>query len=175
MERTGKVMKKARAFTLVEVLIVVVLLGILAGVIVPMVSASVMSARESALSQDLNMLRRYVLVYKGQHREVAPGYPGGDITQAPTEQVFVDQMMLSSNAQGQTAPVGTADFPRGPYLERVPVNPLSGKDSVEVLADGTSFPADGDGSHGWIYKPETGEVKADLQGAGDNGTRYYDY
>ncbi|MHC4120027.1 MAG: prepilin-type N-terminal cleavage/methylation domain-containing protein [Planctomycetota bacterium] len=168
-------MKKARAFTLVEILVVVVLLGILAGVIVPMVSAGVMSARESALAQDLNMLRRFVMVYKGQHLEVAPGYPGGDTTQAPTEQALIDQMTLSSNARGQTAPLGTPDFPRGPYLDRIPVNPLNGKDTIEVLADGASFPANGNSSHGWIYKPATAEVRADLGGAGDDGKRYYDY
>ena len=168
-------MKKAKAFTLVEVLIVVVLLGILAGVIVPMVSASVMSARESALAQDLNMLRRYILVYKGQHLEVAPGYPDGDTTQAPTEQVFIEQMTLSSKSSGQTAPKGTPDFPRGPYVMRIPVNPLSGKDTIEVLADGANFPASADASHGWIYKPATAEVRADSGGTDDNGRLYYEY
>ncbi|MFH1719822.1 MAG: prepilin-type N-terminal cleavage/methylation domain-containing protein, partial [Planctomycetota bacterium] len=146
-------MRKARAFTLVEILVVVVLLGILAVVIVPMVSGSVMSARESALAHDLNMLRRFVLIYKGQHLEVAPGYPNGDKTQAPTEQAFYDQMTLASNAAGATAAVGTANFPRGPYMMKLPVNPLNHKDTVQVLADGDSFPANADDSHGWIYKP----------------------
>ena len=168
-------MKAARGFTLVEILIVVVLLGILALVIVPMVSGSVMSAKESAVAHDLQMLRRYVLIYKSQHLEVAPGYPNGDTTQMPTEQAFIDQMILSSNAGGQTAPVGTPGFDRGPYSMRPPANALNKKDTFQILGDAVDFPADADDSHGWIYKPATSDVRCDSTGTDDAGKRYYDY
>jgi len=168
-------MRRERAFTLVEILVVVVLLAILALVIIPMVSGSVISARESALAHDLQMLRRYVLVYKNQHLEVSPGYPDGDITQTPTEQAFIDQITLSSNASGQTAAIGTPGFPRGPYLMKVPANPLNHKSTVQVLSDGDVFPANPDGTHGWIYKPETSEVRTDCGGTDNSGKSYYDY
>jgi prepilin-type N-terminal cleavage/methylation domain-containing protein len=168
-------MKNTRAFTLIEILIVVVILGILAGVILPMVANSAISARESALAQELQMLRRYSLIYTTQHLEVAPGYPNGDKTQTPTEQVFVEQITLSSNSSGQTAAVGTPGFERGPYLMRLPVNPLNGLSTVQVLGDGENFPANADDSHGWMYKASTAEVRADNAGTGDNGQRYYDY
>jgi prepilin-type N-terminal cleavage/methylation domain-containing protein len=171
----GNAMKRARAFTLVEILIVVVLLAILALVVILMVSDSVTSARKSAVAHDLNMLRRYVLIYTAQHLEVAPGYPDGDRTQAPTEQAFFEQITLSSNTDGQTAPIGTPGFPRGPYMQFLPVNPLNHKDTVQVLADGDAFPAAGDDSHGWIYKPVTAEMRADCGGSDENGKRYYDY
>ena len=175
IERAGDMMRKERAFTLVEILIVVVLLGILAGVILPMVSGSAISARESALAHDLQMLRRYVLIYTSQHLEIAPGYPDGDTAQTPTEQAFVDQFTLSSNSNGQTAAIGTPNFPRGPYLMKIPVNPLNHKNTVQVLADGAVFPANADDSHGWIYKPETSEVRDDCGGTDDSGKSYYDY
>lgn len=168
-------MKKSRAFTLIEILVVVVLLGILAGVVLPVIAGGAISARESALASDLQMLRRYVLIYKGQHKEVAPGYPNGDTTQAPTDQAFFDQMTLSSNSSGQTAPVGTPGFERGPYLMKMPVNPLNNLDTIQMLADGASFPANGDDSHGWIYKAATAEIRADCSGANDAGKLYYDY
>ncbi len=174
-KRKEKMVKSARAFTLVEILIVVALLAILALVILPMVSGSVISARESAIAHDLHMMRRYVLIYRCQHREVAPGYPNGDTTQTPTEQAFIDQTTLSSNTAGQTAAVGTPGFERGPYLQKIPVNPLNQKDTVQVLADGDTFPANGDDSHGWIYKPATAEVRADCGASDENGKRYYDY
>ena len=168
-------MRKVRAFTLVEILIVVVLLGILAVVVLPMVSGSAISARESAVAHDLHMLRRYVLIYTAQHLEVPPGYPDGDTTQTPTEQAFVEQITMSSDPNGQTAPVGTPDFERGPYLMKMPVNPFNHKSTVQVLGDGDSFPANGDGSHGWIYKASTSEVRADWGGVDDNGRQFYDY
>ena len=168
-------MNKEKAFTLVEILIVVVLLAILALVVLPMVSGSVISARESALAHDLNMLRRYVLIYKSQHLEVPPGYPDGDTSQTPTEQTFIDQITLSSNEDGQTAAIGTPGFPRGPYLMKIPVNPLNHKNTVQVLNDGAAFPANADGSHGWIYKPATSEVRGDCGGTDDSGKPYYDY
>lgn len=168
-------MKKVKAFSLVEILIVVVLLGILALVIIPMVSGSVISARESALSHDLQLLRRYILIYKGQHLEIGPGFPDGDTTQTPTEQVFIDQMTLSSNVDGQTAPVGTSGFERGPYIMKIPANSLNNKSTVQFLGDAEDFPANADDSHGWVYKPATSEVRCDNAGTDDAGKSYYDY
>jgi len=168
-------MKKARAFTLVEILIVVVLLGILAVVVLPLVAGSAISARESALAHDVQMLRRYALIYKAQHLEVGPGYPDGDTTQVPTEAAFVAQTTLSSNESGQTAAVGTPGFERGPYLMKIPANPLNHKNTVQVLGDAEDFPANADDSHGWIYKASTSEVRPDNTGTDDGGTPYYDY
>jgi len=168
-------MKKARAFTLVEILVVVVLLGILAAIVIPAIANSSISAKQSALATDLQLLRRFVLVYKCQHKEVAPGYPGGDITGAPIEQAFIDQATLASNSSGQTAPIGTPGFNRGPYVMKIPVNPMNGKSDVQMLGDGDNFPADADDSHGWIYKAATSEIRADSSGADSSGKRYYDY
>ena len=168
-------MRKAKAFTLVEILIVVVLLGILAIVVLPLVAGSSISAKESALICDLNMLRRFVLIYKAQHLEIGPGYLNGDTTQAPTEQAFLDQMTMSSDESGQTAAIGTPGFERGPYLMKIPVNPLNNLSTVQMLGDAENFPANADNSHGWIYKASTSEDRSDSTGTNDSGKPYYDY
>jgi len=170
-----KDMKTLRAFTLVEILVVVVLLGILAAIVVPKISSSNTSAKQSALATDLQLLRRFTIVYTAHHLEVAPGYPDGSTTETPDEQAFIEQATMSSNAQGQTAEVGTPGYNRGPYLSRIPVNPLSNKSSIEMLGDGEDFPAQADNSHGWIYKAATSEIRADSTETDGNGTRYYDY
>jgi len=168
-------MNKAKAFTLVEILVVVVLLGVLAAIVIPAFANSTTSAKDSALAVDMQLLRRVILVYKSQHLEVGPGYPNGDTTQAPTEQAFIDQTTMASNINGQTAAIGTPGFNRGPYLMKIPVNPFNEKSTIEMLADGQAFPANADGSHGWIYKAATSEIRADNTGTDQSGKQYYDY
>lgn len=168
-------MKKASAFTLFELLIVVVLLGILAAIVIPAVANSTTSAKQSALASDLQLLRRFILIYESQHLEVAPGYPNGDIAAAPSEQSFVEHATLSSNANSQSAPIGTPGFNRGPYLQKIPVNPFNGKTTVQMLGNDEAFPADTDDSHGWIYKAATSEIRPDNTGLDQSGKRYYDY
>jgi len=160
---------------MVEILIVVVLLGVLAAIVIPAVANSGTAARQSALASDLSLLRRFILVYKSHHLEVAPGYPDGDTTAAPTEQAFEDQATLSSKATGETAARGTAGFNRGPYLSKIPANPFNDLDTIQMLANGQAFPAAADNSHGWICKPQTGEIRPDNTGSNDRGTAYYDY
>ena len=168
-------MKRAKAFTLVEILIVVVLLGILAAIVIPAFGNGAMLAKQSALSQDLQLLQRVILVYKAQHWEAAPGYPNGQTAANPTEQAFLDQVLLSSNSSGQTAAIGTNGYDRGPYLSRIPVNPFNGMNTVEILNNAQGFPGAADDSHGWIYKAATGEIRPDCTGADEDGNSYYDY
>jgi hypothetical protein len=82
---------------------------------------------------------------------------------------------MSSNEAGQTAAIGTAGFNRGPYLQKIPVNPLNGLDTILMLATGSSFPANADKTTGWIYRAETGEVRPNCGGVDTNGKSYYDY
>ena len=168
-------MRAPKAFTLVEILIVVMLLGILAAVVIPAIGKSGIAARESALASDLSLLRRFVLIYKSQHQEISPGYPNGNPAAVPTGAVFLAQATLSSDMNGQTAAIGTPGFAYGPYLSRIPMNPMNGLDTVEMVANGAAFPGAADNSHGWVCKPETGEIRADNTGSSDVGTAYYDY
>ncbi len=168
-------MKKARAFTLVEILIVVALLGILAAIVIPALGKSTITAKESALAVDLQLLRRFILIYKGQHLEVGPGYLNGNKSAAPTEQAFIDQAKKASKSNGETAAPGTAGYDRGPYMQKIPVNPFNGKSTVQMLGNGDDFPANADNSDGWIYKAATSEIQADNTGSDESGKQYYDY
>jgi prepilin-type N-terminal cleavage/methylation domain-containing protein len=167
-------MKRARAFTLVEILIVVVLLAILAAMVIPSMSKGTTMAKESALASDLGLLRRFVLLYASQHLEVAPGYPSGNTAATPTDQAFEDQATLSSNTNGQTAAVGTPGYKYGPYLSKVPVNPFNKKDTVQMVANDQAFPT-ADDSDGWICKPQTGEFRPDNTGTNSRGVAYRDF
>lgn len=168
-------MNKRKAFTLAEMLIMVVILGILAAVVIPTFASATTSAKDSALAQDLMMLKRMVLVYKAQHLEVAPGYPDGNTSEAPTEDAFLAQVTTASDSEGNTAAIGTPGFKYGPYMQRIPENPFNKLRSVLVLGDEEDFPAEADNNHGWVYKPVTQEVRPGNSGSDQAGKRYYDY
>ncbi|MDH7600370.1 MAG: prepilin-type N-terminal cleavage/methylation domain-containing protein [Sedimentisphaerales bacterium] len=153
-------MERIKGFTLVEILIVVVLLGILAAIVIPTVSQGAVEAKRSALISDVQLLRRFILVYKAQHLEVPPGVPNNHDS---PEQAFFEQATMASNAEGQTATPGTGGYDRGPYLSKVPCNPFNGLNKIEFVEEFSS----GDDSHGWQYKVATGQIRADTAGYED--------
>ncbi len=168
-------MRHAKGFTLVEILIVVVLLGVLAAIVIPAVANCSTSARETTLSANLNLLRRFVLVYTSQHGEIAPGYLNGSTAGTATDAAFRSQALLSSNDLGATAARGTPGYTWGPYLSKMPANPFNGLDTVEMLGAGEAFPAAADNNYGWICQPQTGEIRPDNTGSDVFGKAYYDY
>jgi len=164
-----------RAFTLVELLIVIVLLGILAAIVLPGFSTASATGRASMLADDLRVLRTQVQIFKSQHVGVAPGYPDGDPTGAPAEAAFIAQMTKASKLDCSTADVGTPGYDYGPYFRAIPANPFNGKSTVQVLANGAAFPAAGGNSHGWVYQPATLTFKGDCTGSDQKGTAYFEY
>ncbi len=129
-----------RAFTLVEVLIVVVILGILAAIVIPQFTNAADDTKLNTLKQDLYRIRIQIEIYRSHHLDTPPSLTD-----------FVDQMTQASNAQGQTAAPGTAGYPRGPYLRSMPNNPFTGSNTVGGGAVGTSD---------WFYDAGTGEFRA---------------
>ena len=164
-----------KAFTLVEILIVVLILGILAAIVLPRFSNASAIARASMLADDLRIVRMQLEVYKAQHLGVPAGYPDGDPDAAPTEAALVAHMTQASNIYGETAAPGPPGYDYGPYLREVPQNPVNGQNTVQIIPDGQPFPAAGDDSHAWIYKPSTMEFRADSPGTDEDGEAYFDY
>ncbi|HLL90242.1 MAG TPA: prepilin-type N-terminal cleavage/methylation domain-containing protein [Tepidisphaeraceae bacterium] len=157
--------RRCDGFTLVEVLIVVVILAILATAVLPQLGTASNTARENTLKDDLRYLRTQIVVFKAQHRDVAPGYPNGDRTQAPTEAVFLDQMTTFTNETCGTSPTRTGTHTFGPYLSKMPSNPMTQLNAVLVIGNGQPKPAATGATYGWYYKPQTQEIWANCLGA----------
>jgi len=151
-----------RGFTLVEVLIVVVILGILAATVLPQFTTANDDAMEAALMQDLQVLRSQIELYKYQH---LGKYPADGSTD---QQDFIDAMLLSSDADGTTGAVGTKPF--GPYfVGQIPPNPYSGARGIMIVADVPGTAPDDSSTLGWIYNPATGQIKANSSGTTSDG------
>ena len=164
------------AFSLIEILIVVAILGVLAAIVIPELSSASRQAREGVLKDDVRFMRDQIFRYKIQHDDVPPGYPAGNAAGVPTEALFISQMTSHTDLRGNANPAYSNVFRYGPYLTKIPDNPLTGRSGVLVVANGAAFPAaDRSQPYGWMYKPETGEFVPNLDGSDLEAKPYINY
>ncbi len=157
------VKRKQKGFTLVEILIVVIILAVLAGVIIPQFSSSTEEARLSVLQADLSSMRAAVELYYHQHNNVYPGDVtsnyGGHATNA---EWLVDQMTLYTNISGEAVSVKDVTHKYGPYLKQgMPVNPFDDLTTITIddVEDDLAVATD-DGAGGWKFYTQTGQLFA---------------
>lgn len=135
------------AFTLVELVMVVTIIGIIAAIAVPRMSGVTSRASTHALQATLTNVRKAIDCYYAEHGKY-PGYLPGTTT--PDGAYFVNQLLMYTNSSGETKSTYGNPYLYGPYLRApFPVNPTNNLDTVHVKAT----PADADpadGSVGWV-------------------------
>jgi general secretion pathway protein G len=136
--------KSKKGFTLIEILVVIVILGIIAAIVVPSFSDSGIQVKTSTLTTDLRKVRTQIELYKFHHKDMLPASSGE--TNADFEQRLISQTDIDGNA-------GTY---YGPYMQRIPINPFNNLNTVRI--DG---PAAGANTEGWRFDTSTGDFQAD--------------
>ena len=134
-------------FTLVEILIVIVVLGILAAIVVPQFSDASTDAKTSSLVSNLQTVRSQVQTYKIQHDGDLPGAGTASVSDAMTKYTDIDGALTLVQAP--------ATGVYGPYLQAIPKNPFN--DLATIDEDGTV----GDNNAGWELNTTTGAFQAD--------------
>lgn len=135
------------AFSLVELIIVVTIIGLIASIAVPRLSSAASSSRAHALEATLTNVRKAIDAYYAEHSR----YPGYDpATGTPSHARFVDQLLLYTDERGNTNATLTPPYFFGPYLRApFPRNPHNKLATVHVKATPTDAnPAPG--SVGWV-------------------------
>ena len=121
--------RSSRGFTLVEILIVVIILGILAAIVIPQFTNASSDARTSSVRSTLQTLRSQIELFKIQH---------GDVPPVGTGLIAVMTGKTNPGDVGAVSTTGTL----GPYLQSFPINPLNGSSVVGATAAAGT---------GWVY------------------------
>jgi prepilin-type N-terminal cleavage/methylation domain-containing protein len=167
MDMTSRLANRL-GFTLVELLIVVIILGVLAAVAIPQFTSNTEDAKVSALDTSLAEMRNSIELYYHQHNAVYPGAKkqtdGTDVSSAAeAATALVAQMTLYSDVSGKTAAVKDATHKFGPYLKKnMPVNPFTdGVNSVlcDIATTDISVAA-ASGTEAWKFYVKTGRLIA---------------
>ena len=138
--------RSAGGFTLVEILIVVVILGILAALVIPQFANASEDARKTNMRSQLQTMKGCVELFRVEHRDTPPLLvtDGWAVVTGKTD------------IDGAADPAGAY----GPYLPGPVVNPLT--DSSTIVPIGTAAAT----TNGWFYDEATGEFHgADKTGA----------
>ncbi len=146
-----------RGFTLVEILIVVIILGILAAIVIPQFTNASQDARRSSMTSQLQTLRSQIELFKLQHRDKLPG---ADSSGAFTSAEFWRHLTAKTDADGVAS---TASNAFGPYLQSASKNNLVDAADATTVVVGTSATTAATGQ-GYIYDFGTGALAG--QGSG---------
>ena len=130
-------LRRSKAFTLVEILIVVVILGILAAIVVPQFTRASEDAQTGNVVTQLQTIRSQIELFRVRNNGAFPGLAEG----------------------ATTAPFGWDPMIGPNFMRAAPVNPRTG---TATIVAGTAAPTDAvaAGDAGWVYNDATGEIWA---------------
>lgn len=165
MKRDGK---NQGGFTLVELIIVIIILGILAALAIPQFATSTTDAKVATLKGNLAVFRNAINLYYHEHDSNYPGAKkidgsGTAVAAADNPVALINQLTQFTDKMGKTSVSKDAvNFPFGPYMTAIPENPLAvtgaDADGFTVTSDVTRLTVDAAPTTGWKYSHQTGQI-----------------
>ncbi|NNF05338.1 MAG: type II secretion system protein [Candidatus Eisenbacteria bacterium] len=162
-----RVIKNQSGFSLAEILVVITLLSILAGVVLFNLAGSDTGAKESALKSNVSGFRQALNLYKSDHG----WYPcdSRDYNSLGDAARLRTQLTMYTDASGRPSATKTSTYRFGPYLKKFPVEPITNSvdiaidtSSERILSSISSVVSRGNGTGGWFYEAKSGNVVANL-------------
>lgn len=138
-------MKRKSAFTLVELLIVIIVIAILAAIAIPKFANSGTRSREAALKGNLKLLRNAIELFRNDTGAFPSALTDLAVTTAPT---------TGKDSAGSNKTIVAADY-KGPYLQSVDNDPVSGSAYTYSTTS-----------------PNVGKVTSSATGNASDGTAY---
>jgi len=144
-----KIEKQKQGFTVMEIFIVIIILGIIAAIVVPKFSQASSESRLEGLVSDLQTVRSQIELYKIQHKDLLPGQfaNGGTV-----DEYSFKVALTVKGSDGM-----------GPYLKKLPKNyylpNAKHRDSITCVNDPKASPTGKDRT-GWWFNVATGEFRA---------------
>lgn len=139
---------KHAAFTLVELLIVIIIIAVLAAIAIPKFANQSTRSKESALRAELSLLRNGVEMFKTDCGSYPSALSDLAATSAPAN---------GKDTAGNNKAILAADW-KGPYVNKVNVDPVSGN----AFAYSTT-------------SPTVGQVSSSAAGNDSNGVAFSTY
>ena len=161
-----KTRNRNSGFTLIEILIVVIILGILAAIVIPQFTEASSDAKESSMVSNLQTLRSQMGLYKVQHDDQYPNTSDGGVTIDADVDNFIARLTSKTLITGA---VDAANGEFGPYMPAVPENPFQNAAGAPLYRFGNNPGAD---TAHWCFDPATGNIWADDDEVNSNGVAH---
>jgi len=140
-----------KAFSLVELVIVIVIIGIISAIAIPRMSSSADNAAKNSVIGDQSAIQRALDLYEVEHEGVMVHVGAG------TLKTLFFRLIKKTDLDGTVNDAGIY----GPYINGLPENKING---LATWRRGGA--AAGANTHGWHYDTTTGQIQPDhLSGA----------